>query len=170
MKQFESAILIFPHHLLKDHPCLNKMSVHILIEHPYFFSAFDFHKQKIILHRASMKSYAQQLESKGYQVAYLDHEQSDSLFTVLKKAKIKTAHSLNVYDHRLEKELERACKKQAIHLEFHESPYFLSSTEWIKQTLGSQKKFHMAGFYIKQRKRLNILVHNGKPVGWILEF
>ena len=55
MKQ-EIAI-IFPHQLFQDHPALHKKRLVYLIEHPRFFSDFSFNKQKLVLHRASMKTY-----------------------------------------------------------------------------------------------------------------
>ena len=42
----------------------NKFSKIILIEHPFYFTRFKFHKQKILLHRVSMMEYMKYLEGK----------------------------------------------------------------------------------------------------------
>ena len=48
----------------------------MIIEHPHYFTRLNFHKQKILLHRASLKSFASQVErSNGTGVKYVEfHE------------------------------------------------------------------------------------------------
>ena len=75
MKQ---ATLIFPHQLFRHHPALSKEREIFLVEEPLFFSgvqsSLQFHKKKLMLHRASMQAYKKRLESQGYRVHYLEFE------------------------------------------------------------------------------------------------
>ena len=53
------------------------------------------HKQKLWLHRASMKNYASWLENKGFEVSYEEHSiNTDVLLKLLKK--LKSEKNLNI--------------------------------------------------------------------------
>ena len=82
-----NALVIFPHQLQENHPGLKLADWVVLAETPLRFSQFRFHRQKLLLHRASMKGYQQQLSEKGHQVHYLEARQlaSKSLASHLKK-------------------------------------------------------------------------------------
>ncbi len=54
--------LIFPHQLFRK----KYDEKVILIEHPRFFTDFDFHKQKPLLHRTSMKEFESEKTTKNY--------------------------------------------------------------------------------------------------------
>jgi deoxyribodipyrimidine photolyase-related protein len=74
-----NATLLFPHHLFEKHPGLNKDNLICFIEDPLFFYddvyKASFHKQKLVLHRATMKRFYHHLQDKGYDVAYLDYSE-----------------------------------------------------------------------------------------------
>jgi len=62
-----TAALIYPHQLYEAHPAVADADVVFLVEDPLFFRQYAFHKQKLMLHRASMKGYAHQvLPQAGY--------------------------------------------------------------------------------------------------------
>ena len=56
---------------------LDKDKMHFLVEEHLFFIQYLFHKEKLVLHRASMKAYEQYLLQEGYQVQYI--ESTDTL-------------------------------------------------------------------------------------------
>ncbi|MBU6179718.1 MAG: cryptochrome/photolyase family protein, partial [Verrucomicrobia bacterium] len=63
----DSVTLVLPHQLFDPHPALERGSPVLLLEDTLFFgdphaSPGRFHRQKILLHRASMKAYARRLE------------------------------------------------------------------------------------------------------------
>ncbi|MEY2639603.1 MAG: hypothetical protein RIR90_1085, partial [Bacteroidota bacterium] len=64
--------LIFPHQLFRQHPALELSRPVVLLEEWLYFRQYHFHQQKLMLHRASMRWYAQLLREKGYQVAYVE--------------------------------------------------------------------------------------------------
>ena len=164
------AFLIFPHQLFEKNPVLEKEAPIFLIEHPRFFSDFSFHKQKLVLHRASMKAYKAALKRKNYSVRYISYKNNKSLWNLLKKDNIESLHCIDPTDHKLSKIIEATCKKNKIKIVWHESPMFLTPIDWIEKKYGKNKKFRMHSFYVAQRKRLKILVKNGKPIGGTWSF
>ena len=70
-------LLIFPHQLFARHPGLElKPELTILLEDSLFFGdpeyPVKFHKQKLWLHRASMKRYESDLQARGFATQYLE--------------------------------------------------------------------------------------------------
>ena len=60
--------LVFPNQLFENSPLdLNKNKSYI-IEHDIFFKKFNFHKQKLLIHRSSMMLYFNYLKSKKYNI------------------------------------------------------------------------------------------------------
>jgi deoxyribodipyrimidine photolyase-related protein len=92
-----NALLIFPHQLFENHPLIEEHSHIVLIEDPHFFHTFSFHKQKLMLHRASMQAYAMLLEKRGKQIIYYEHaackDNLHEVFHFLKK------HTINHADY-----------------------------------------------------------------------
>ena len=64
--------IIFPHQLLINSPLLTNGYEVYLIEEYNFFQRYQFHKQKLAFHRASMCNYKKHLECHGIKVHYID--------------------------------------------------------------------------------------------------
>ena len=62
--------IIFPHQLFKKNPAVAKGRPIYLIEEFLFFRQYNFHKQKILLHRASMKFYENYLQTLKHKVTF----------------------------------------------------------------------------------------------------
>lgn len=171
-------LLVFPNQLFQKHPGLeNDPRRVVLIEDSLFFGdAFypaAFHKQKLWLHRASMKRYQQFLEDKGFKTLYLDHDASEhslrkhmeSLFQK-RTLKPKRFETLEPADFILRKRLVRACEQLDTKIEFLPNPGFLNTPEQNREYRDGKKRWFMADFYKSQRRRLNVLVDDeGNPVG-----
>ena len=84
------ASLVFPHQLFKNNPALVNGQKVFLIEDDLFFTHFAFHKQKLVLHRASMYYYKEYLEKKGFIVEYINSADASlkNIFFELKKQNI----------------------------------------------------------------------------------
>ena len=63
--------IIFPHQLFEKSPLPLEQGKVILIEEELFFNQYNFHKQKLAFHRASMKFYESFLKEKGHDVQYI---------------------------------------------------------------------------------------------------
>lgn len=160
--------LLFPHQLFKDNPLIDYCDVIYLIEDDLYFSQYKFHKQKLVLHRASMKYYATTLVSK-IKVIYIENERTNTLLNVFQSISNKTDTIVNyIYtdDYLLERRIQRYASKHKLRLNRLDNPNFIETDDEVKATLQKQKSYLMANFYISQRKKYGILLEEGeKPVG-----
>jgi len=129
------------------------------------------HKHKILLFLSAMRSFADELKKKKFEVIYKSIEEKDfkesyvdKLFKEIEKENVKEISMFEVEDKFFEKQLLDNLKE--LKLNYLKSPMFLSSRDDFKTYLNQVKKPFMANFYKKQRVDHNILVDsNNKPVG-----
>lgn len=162
------AYLIYPHQLFEPFLSLTERSTIVLIEEPLFFTQFAFHKMKLIFHRASMKAFSDQLMKKGHQVIYVESKEipaTKDIVPLLKKHKIDKVHLIDLVDDWLEKRLKEALTVAQIEIVPHRNPGFFLGHKAAVAEFIDKETASMASFYIKQRKRFNILINDGKPVG-----
>lgn len=127
-----------------------------------------------MLHRASMKYYADYLQRKGFDTDYLDWQQSKPLSAVFEKLKtqnVEAVHYTDATDYLLERRLSRYCIRYNIKAVRYENPNFIFSTSFISDYFNYKQRYFQTDFYIHARKSLNILLKQGKPVGgrWTLD-
>lgn len=165
--------LLFPHQLyLIDQLTRLKADEFWLIEDSLFFSdphyPLNFHQQKLVLHRASMKAYYHLLENHGLSVSYFNYH-SQILRMVFELMSSKQVTGLSLFDptdYILEKRLMRLSVKHQLPIKWHESPNFLTKKVELKVFFSAHKRYHQTDFYIWQRQRLGILLEaDGKPTG-----
>jgi deoxyribodipyrimidine photolyase-related protein len=123
---------------------------------------------KLVFHRASLKYYQQLLEKKKCRVCYLDCNslsQSAGLGGWLKKKGFKQLSLYDPVDHELKASLEKEFKKASIEFEFLSNPLFICQDSDLRDFFSDKEHFSMNSFYISQRKKLDILLDNGKPKG-----
>jgi deoxyribodipyrimidine photolyase-related protein len=170
------SAVIFPHQLFQDLSFFKDVEKIYLIEDSLFFYdhkyKIKFHKQKILLHRASMQFYFKHLTTHKLNCEYVEYSQQN-LRTLF--GKIATPNStLKIYDpvdYILEKRIKKNCLEKNINLEIIESPNFLTTTSQVKAFFKDKKKYHQTDFYRYQRTRLNILMdENQKPIGGKLTY
>lgn len=167
-----SVTLIFPHQLFKEHPALKKSRGVVLLEEALFFGGdpywgIQFHKKKLILHRASMKAYEERLIAEGFKVNYRDWQKGEvSLEGFFSSVSEREVHFCDPVDDVLSRRLERLAKIYGMKLVSYPSPNFLNDRATNEELLGHKKPF-MATFYKAQRVRMNFLMESdGKsPVG-----
>ena len=150
----KETTLIFPIQLFEDTSLIPTKDV-ILIEEKRFFTDFKFNKNKLVLHRASMKFYADYLTQKRFNVKYIEfiEDWQNDL-----DGKI---YAYDILDDVIEKKL-----KKIKNLEIVQSPYFINSKKDFDKLLGTKDHYSQNSFYIQMRKNLKILVdENLKPVG-----
>ncbi len=168
--------LIFPHQLFKDHPAIRKGRSIYLVENPLFFGndphwPAAMHRQKLVLHRASMQAYREELEEQGYKTEYVDVPEgntTDSAALLEKKIpnEVTAIHLADPVDEILLKRIKRFAGGRGIDVVIYPSPNFLSPPEFLAAHLASGKKPFMAKFYEAQRKRMGILLDkHGGPEG-----
>ncbi len=160
--------LLFPHQLFRVNPATAGDRDVFFFEDPLFFTQYRFHKNKLILHRATMKYAASYLEQNDFKTYYLncqDYPDLSTVFELLKKKSVSHIHTLNPTDYLLSRRLQRLAKKQEIELSLYESPLFLLDEETVSSRMSENRNYLMARFYKKQRQAMNLLMEDDEPAG-----
>ncbi len=167
--------LVFPHQLFDEHPALDRSRPVVLLEDTLFFGDATaapgrFHRQKLVLHRASMKAYARRLEGRGFKVIYIDYERElpvqRRLEELWRDVPFDSLHLADPEDFLALKRVRRFAGETNVAIHLDDSPMFLTPLDWAGQHFDSRKRPFMASFYEAQRKRMEILIEaDGSPVG-----
>jgi len=165
----KSAALVYPHQLWANHPAVDAASIVVVVEDPLFFTQYNFHSHKLVLHRASMTEFIQHCEKLGKQIHRLEANKitcSSEVGAFLKSKKISKAFAVEPTDFWLKRRVNDGCLGVKIELEWMADPSFLTPDEVMRQWADQRKHYHFTDFYMQQRKRLGILLDDkGKPVG-----
>lgn len=159
--------LILPVSLFEKNKLSNFVTDFLVTEHSRYFNDYNFHINKLIFHRSSLKTYAHALADQGYRVFYAENKESstDRLFFWCKKQGYTTIHCIAPYDFKVEHELHEYARIHNLTLIVHSSDMFLSDDNFLQSQLLGKKYYLMGNFYKSQRKRLNILIENDQPLG-----
>ena len=163
--------LIFPNQLFKNIEWIDRSSTIFLVEEYLFFRQYNFHKQKLIFHRASMKFYFDYLLSQGLNVIYIESHQKTAditrFFEEYKNEKIDLVNIISCDDNYLQKRIVNKTDENSIKLIVHNNQSFLNSENDLFPFFKNKKsKLFQTSFYILQRKKWNILIKDkDKPVG-----
>ena len=167
-KQLNSINIIFPNQLFEESNLfLNNKKTYLIEEH-LFFKQFNFHKQKLVFHRSSMKNYENYLLSKGIDVAYIETKNQESDIRIfLDKINVTEINIYHPEDNWLEKRIKKSCKKNNIKINIEENPLFLTAHDDLLPFFNPEKKkLFQTSFYKSQRKKMKILIDNDQnPVG-----
>ena len=150
------ASIILPNQLFKNPVEEDKK---YLVEHPKYFTDRNFHKQKILLHRASMKAYAEKFD-----VEYVEFSEASE-----KLEEVFEAHEeIRMYDpvdHELREDFEDLADEHSTELKYLKSPQFMASRSWNKEYFEDHEYFQLA-YYKQMRKKFDILIDDdGGPEG-----
>ena len=132
--------LVFPHQLFDQSELGPDGGAIYLIESDLFFLQYQFHQQKILFHRASMKYYAKQLAQKGCDCHYIEaKDQNSKIAELVKMLKSKGVQKIKLYDpcdYLLDKQLKQATKAGGIELTYLPSPNFLNNLPINSEFIG----------------------------------
>lgn len=163
------AALIFPHQLFETHPALNGVQQVFLIEDPLLFSQYAFHRSKLILHRASMQLYADDLRMRGLSVELVECSSRPGvpgLREILQSRGVTQACCVDPCDDWMHQRLRSSLQAAGSALEILPDPHFLTPPASFQRLNASGRKWFFTDFYIDQRKRLGVLLDEaGKPIG-----
>ena len=161
--------IIFPNQIFENSKLLDESSKIFLIEEYLFFNQFNFHKQKILFHRMTMKSYEKFLKKKKLDVVYIDSTENISDIREFIKNLDKKIKSIKIYDpvdNWLSRRINDSCEEKNIKIENYNNPLFINNNEDLETFFRSdKKKFFQTSFYKKQRVKLDIMMIGDKPEG-----
>lgn len=163
------AAVVYPHQLWSDHPALAGVRRVFLVEETLFFRQYRFHHQKLVLHRASMQEFAQQLSARRFEVETLPSARlpdSEALGPLLVERGVREVRVVDPCDDWLEQKLTATCREHALSLTWLSDPEFLTPLAEIEEFCRNRRRYFFTDFYIRQRKRLRILLEDdGSPTG-----
>lgn len=152
---------MFPHQLFHRLP--DGVVEMVLVEDELFFTQFAFHRQKLLLHRASMSARASAWRQEGYEVRCVAATSTPG--QALEQAVGQAAHPL-VYWDPVDDWLSRRLRRLLPEVEPLRSPGFLTPSEVERWQLGRPTPWRISDFYIRQRRALGVLVDtDGQPQG-----
>lgn len=155
-------LIILPNQLFQEIETMEIENI-IFYEAQEYFSKYNYNKKKLILHRASMQNFYDELKSsnKKTKISYFNYK------TELKEI-IKNFNSLTIFDpinKDTKNKIKQISSRAEIDLKILESPNFISSNKQNKEFF-KENDFFQHSYYKMQRKRLKILVDSkGKPAG-----
>lgn len=164
--------IVFPHQLFTQSAWFSEVDELYLSEEFLFFRQYEFHKQKIAFHRASMKSWESGMVDSEANIHYIDAQDERSDVRILIKRLTETypnfeLHTIDPTDNWLSKHISHACETNQVQHIQHESPLFLNRKIELESFFKpSKKSFFQTSFYKQQRSKLNLLLEaDGEPVG-----
>ena len=169
-----TALLVFPHQLYADHPGFEQEPDRVvMIEDTLFFGdpAYPMkpHKQRLWLHRASMKHYARKLERAGHAVEYVEYENAsrtlDRLLARLKGEGVAEIVWTDPTDFVLEKRVTQYAADHGLRLTTLDNPDFINTPTQNREYREGKKRWFMADYYKWQRQRLDVMMALGEPAG-----
>ncbi|WP_170332132.1 cryptochrome/photolyase family protein [Ruegeria arenilitoris] len=169
-----STTILLPNQLFADHPGLaNQPDRVVLFEDPLFFGDAVYparmHKQKLWLHRASMRRYRDDLVTTGINAEIFAYERrADAclrLFQGLRDDGTCSVTMTDPIDFISEKRLRAAAQETGIALNLLPTPGFLNTRADNLSWFAGRKRWFMAEFYKGQRRRLNVLMEGDQPTG-----
>ncbi|WP_082177693.1 cryptochrome/photolyase family protein [Arthrobacter sp. RIT-PI-e] len=161
--------LVLPHQLFEEHLEASPDTHFVFLEDDLLFRSLRFHRQKLVLHRASMTLFAQRVREAGFGTDYVETSaetpSQESLGAVLRECEATSVTYYDVVDDWLERRLTRTLADAGVEARVLESPQFLTSRD-VLSTYFASSGWRMQNFYEWQRKRLGILVEaDGSPEG-----
>jgi deoxyribodipyrimidine photolyase-related protein len=151
---------------------VRKDMVYVLMEVRQETDYVTHHIQKVTGFFAAMRQFALDLSRKGHQVIYLrlddpENEQSieQNLRKLVKREKVSRFECLLPDEYRLDRQLETIASRLSIPTVIADTEHFLTDREEVKQLFEGKKRYLMESFYRHMRKKYDILLEAGKPMG-----
>ena len=179
--QTASLLILYPHQLYPLDELPKDVDQVILVEDPLYFGTDQqyplyLHKQKLVLHRATMRRYIEEvLWPAGLSVDYIEFHQMQTTGDIANR--LAGAQTVTIFDPTDDMLLRRfrACVDalpDKPKLRVYESPNFYLTASEVKQFFQKKGKANFSEFYRWQRERFNILIdpETYRPVGGKLSF
>lgn len=130
------------------------------------------HIQKVIAFFLAMRAFADELQSKGFKVIYItldDRDNSRSLEGNIKRIIESGNYSSFEYqqpdEYRVSENLKALCKTLSVQNRCVSSEHFLVEPDFFADVFKGHKRYVMESFYRAVRKRYDILMEDGEPLG-----
>ena len=137
-----------------------KSDLVVLVESARMCTGRNWHPERLFFLISSARHFAEELQSKGYQVECVKAATTiDGLKQIQKKHGSLPIHCAEPSSFRQYQALKE------FGVMFHENDFFLTSRSLFAEWAKGQKSYLMENFYRKQRARLGVLMNGSKPEG-----
>lgn len=125
----------------------------------------NWHPERLFFLISSARHFVKVLQDEGFTVEYLKAPTTKAGILEMQKRHPQSAlHATRQSSFRLQATLEE------LGAQFVENDFFLTPRALFEEWASRQKNYLMENFYREQRKRLDVLMENGKPVGGAWNF
>lgn len=163
--------LVLPHQLFEAHLDAAEGTTFVLVEHDLMFRQYRFHTQKLVLHRASMRRFADRLREAGFDVEVVETDgrttSRAALGRVVERLRPTEVTVHDVVDDWLSQDLTAALADGGYELgpgDVLETPNFLTTRAQVDDFFTGRRS-RMSAFYEHQRRRLDVLMDGDQPAG-----
>lgn len=165
----KKIVVVFPHQLFYAFRFWETMDEVVLIEEYLFFKQFNFHKQKLIFHRSSMRQFADFLASEGVKTTYIESNNPSSDIRVFLQGMKGLERQLNIIDptdNWLRRRIEHGAATNSLEIAWIETPNFIYTQEENAVCQLGRKTYFQTDFYQYNRKNRGwLMTADGKPLG-----
>lgn len=163
--------LVLPHQLFAEHLHADSGTVFVVVEHDLLFRQYRFHAHKLVLHRASTARFTRRLRDHGYEVRTVSSDAGrssrDQLAALVRELAPARVTWFDVVDDWLLRDLRAALADGGYvptDADELDTPGFLTDRDQVDAWFAGNAP-RMQDFYVWQRRRLDVLVEGGEPVG-----
>lgn len=167
--------LILGDQLNHDHSWYQEKSkdiIYVMMEMGQELTYVKHHIQKVVAFFAAMRAFKDHLEAKGYQVVYLSlddkknkHDLTENLNTLMAEKAIEKFEYQLPDEYRLDQQLYNFCDSLDIPSSSFDTEHFLTTRDELSNFFKNKKQLIMESFYRHMRKKHEVLMENGVPVG-----
>ena len=150
----------------------DKSTLYVLYELHQETNYVVHHIQKIVAFFSAMRAFASNLQNRGHQVIYFDINSNVSKISlednikdlISEKDIVKFEYQLPD-EYRLDEQLKSICKNINIPSKSFDTEHFLTTREELKSFFEGKKQLIMEFFYRNMRKKYELLMVQGQPLG-----
>jgi deoxyribodipyrimidine photolyase-related protein len=175
MAQSKTLRLILGDQLNENHPWFkhpDKDVTYVLMEIRQETDYVKHHIQKVAAFFAAMRNFAASLKASGHRVVYIRLDDSQNAQTIegnlsrfVKAKKFDQFEYLLPDEYRLDRQLAQIVRQLPIAARVADTEHFLTERLELKEFFAGKKRYLMESFYRWMRKRYEILMDQGKPLG-----
>ena len=180
MKSIKTLRLILGDQLNGEHSWFKKVDpnvTYVMAEIKQETTYVTHHIQKVVAFFASMRSFAAMLKKQGHIVRYytiLDKENPQELKSLVKKLLASTNADRFEYmlpdEYRLDIQLHEITQAIKVPSRGYDTEHFYTSRHELKEFFAGKRDLLMESFYRMMRKKHDILMEDGKPLGGAWNF
>ena len=161
----QAYTLILGNQLFKEHPQLSKDTPVIMLESRKLCQRWNYHKYKLAYLITSMRRYAKDLRSQGFDVQYYTLQDDKEFAQVFGELSVRSLSYIIPTNKSFRKYLIELTDKLNIERSvLEESPMFLTPFDVFAEYFESHKRpYKMHNFYVAQRKRLQLFMDGKEP-------